>query len=350
MADVLNQDDVDALLSAIGSGGIEAEAGGGAADGVEAIAETPGGPQVFSMHEGASNFDIHPYDFRHPERVSKDQMRSLEQLYEGFARNFGAALSGFLRTITELRVTSIEQVAYSEYIHGLPNPTSFNLISCRPLNGLMCLEISPMIIYPIIDRLLGGSNDDLFIPERPLSQIEQRLVTKITDRALEAIDEAWGNILPMKSVLEQIESNPQLAQIVPPNEVVIVIGFEMKMDGRTGTMSKSIPFNVIEPVVDKLSSQGWYDSGQRRPDVRQAVADKLARAPLETSAILAETTMTMSDLVGMALGDLIVTEKASEKPVVLSVEGRKKFLANLGQYKGKRALKITRAITPEDRV
>src|SRR5687767_15354408 len=150
-------------------------------------------------------------------------MRALEALHEGFGRNFGAALSGYLRTIIEVSVAHIEQLTYSEFIHSLPNPTCFNLLKAEQLDGQLCLEISPLIIYPVIDRLLGGSNADLFIPQRPLTAIELRLVQKILDRAMRTLEEAWSNILPIKFKLEESESNPQLVQIVPPNEVVVVV-------------------------------------------------------------------------------------------------------------------------------
>jgi flagellar motor switch protein FliM len=341
MAEVLDQNEVDALLAAIGGQEKPAEA---------APVELP---KVFSSrgrHE--EHLEIRPYDFKRPERVSKDQMRSLETLHEGFGRNFGAALSGFLRTIVEVKVANIEQLTYAEFIHGLPNPTSFNLLSCEPLEGQMCLEISPLIIYPIIDRLLGGSNAELFIPQRPLTQIEQRLVSKITDRAMTALSEAWAGITPIRFKLAETESNPQLVQIVPPNEVVVVVGFELKMGGRAGTMSLCIPFNVIESVVDKLSSQGWnqYKKGKIDEGVRHRLEHKLQRAPLMATAVLAETTITIQDLLNMAPGDVIVTDKPATQPVVLCVEGKKKFLANLGQFKGNRALKVRRPITAKDRV
>ena len=140
-------------------------------------------------------------------------------------------------------------MTFSEFTHSLPNHTCFCLLSCDPLEGNMCLEISPLIIYPVIDRLLGGSNADLFIPQRPLTAIEMRLVSKILDRATYALEDAWKNVLPLAFKLEDTESNPALVQIVPPNEVVVVVGFELKMGGRAGTMSLCIPYNVIEPVV-----------------------------------------------------------------------------------------------------
>ena len=340
MADVLDQSEVDALLQAV--------------DGDSVGSECSQDAEIFgsssSLRRGP--VEIKPYDFKRPERVSKDQMRSLETLHEGFGRNFGAALSGFLRTIVEVRVARIEQFTYGEFIYALPNPTCFNLLSCDPLEGQMCFEISPLIIYPIIDRLMGGSNAELFIPQRPLTVIEQRLVSKITDRAMTALKEAWEGLLPVDFKLIQFESNPQFVQIVPPNEVVVVVGFELKMGGRAGTMSLCIPFNAIESIVDKLTSQSWlaYSRGHSSQGLRNKLKSKLDRAAINSSGILAETTITMGDLINMAPGDLIVTDKLASLPVVFSVEGRKKFLANLGQFKGKRALKVMRPVTAKDRV
>ena len=241
MADVLDQSEVDALLAAVDGGQVGQDAS----------------PTVFGRM-GRQQAEVHVYDFKRPERVSKDQMRALEALHEGFGRNFGAALSGYLRTIVEVSVANIEQLTYSEFIHSLPNPTCFNLLKAEQLDGQLCLEVSPLIIYPIIDRLLGGSNADLFIPQRPLTQIEQRLVQRITDRATHHLSEAWSNLTPVTFSVQDFESNPQLVQIVPPNEVVVVVGFELKMGGRAGTMSLCIPYNVIEPIMGVLSNQSWF--------------------------------------------------------------------------------------------
>jgi len=242
MPDVLDQSEVDALLAAVDQGAVKEEAA----------------PKVFSRARRVADVEVRSYDFKRPERVSKDQMRALEALHEGFSRNFGASLSGYLRTIVEVSVANIEQLTFSEFIHALPNPTCFNLMSAKPLDGQMCLEISPLIIYPIIDRLLGGSNADLFIPQRPLTAIEWRLVKRLTDRALQNLSEAWQNVTAAGFEMTETESNPQLVQIVPPNEVVVVIGFEIKMGNRAGTMSLCIPYNVIEPVMSKLSQQNWF--------------------------------------------------------------------------------------------
>ena len=338
--DVLDQSEVDALLAAVESGGSEDE-------------EAAPSVQIFSRHRtDFEDIEIRPYDFKRPERVSKDQMRALESLHESFARNYGAALSGFLRTIMEVKVASIEQMTFSEFTHSLPNPTSFNLLSCEPLEGSICLEISPLIIYPIIDRLLGGSNADLFIPQRPLTMIEQRLVNKILDRAVASLGESWAHIAPVQFTLRDTESNPQLVQIVPPNEVVVVVSFELKMSGRAGTMSLCVPYNVIEPVIEKLSNQTWeqYKLNRRSDALRQRVAGQLDAARLTVSAVLAETRITLDELRHLQVGDVVLTDKPHTAPLTLRIEGRCKYIGTLGQYRGNRAFKVHRPAHPRDRV
>ncbi|MCP4592584.1 MAG: flagellar motor switch protein FliM [bacterium] len=328
MADVLDQGEVDALLAAVDAGGLD----------------TPAATTGPRSGDVAPQKEIRTYDFKRPERVSKDQMRSLESIHDGFARNLGASLSGFLRTIIEVRVATIEQLTYSEFIHSLPNPTNFNLLSAEPLEGQMCLEISPLIIYPIIDRLLGGSSADMFIPQRPLTLIELRLVKRITDRALTCLTEVWSNLVEVKFELSEVESNPHLVQIVAPNEVVVVIGFEIKMNARVGTMSLCIPFNVIEPVMAKLATQGWL-AYQRRATVEdrtEQITGLLNKAPLELVTYVAQTTITVRDLVALQPGDIIQTAKPADAELILQVRGKNKFAGVMGRHKDRSAFKITR--------
>lgn len=338
MADVLDQSEVDALLAAVETGAVQEETREG---------------RIFTRHRrDLESVEVKSYDFKRPERVSKDQMRALQTLHEAFARNFGASLSGFLRTIVEVRVATCEQMTYSEFISGLPNPTSFNLIQADGLEGQLCLEISPLIIYPIIDRLLGGTSQDLFIPQRPMTLIETRLIGNVTKRGLQSLSEAWASVRQMTFSITATESNPQLVQIVPPNEVVVVVGFELKMTNRAGTMNLCIPYNVIEPVMEQLNSQSWFTSSrqQKSEEVESQIGRSLSRAPLMVTGLLAETTITLRDLVEMAPGDVVSTDKMANKPMVLCVEGEKKYLVHLGQYRGKRALRVLRAVEPDDRV
>ena len=341
MADVLDQDEVDALLNAVSGGDL---AGGDSAEDGSA-----GGATTATK---ASAAEINSYDFKRPERVSKDQMLSFQGLHERFARNFGASLSGYLRTIIEVKVRSTEQLTYAEFTYSLPVPTSFSLLSASPLEGQICLEISPLIIYPIIDRMLGGSNAELYIPQRPLTQIEQRLANRILDRALEALAEAWSNIDDVNFEVTQTESNPQLVQVVAPNEVVVVISFELKMGNRAGSMSLCIPFNVVEPVMSRLTSQDWFSYRKKasHEGCKQSLLDNLKEAKLKMRAYLAQTNIKMSDLMAMEVGDIIKTQKEATDELILQIEGRSKFAGKIGQFRGNRAFKVTRKAIADEKI
>jgi flagellar motor switch protein FliM len=337
-SDVLDQSDIDALLNA--------------ASAPAPIVEAPP-TQIFSRaRRDRDKIEIRPYDFKRPERISKDQMRALEMLHETFARNFGASLSGYLRTIVEVRVSQAAQMTYQEFISSLPNPTSFNLVRCPPLEGQVCLEVSPLVIYPIIDRLLGGSNKDLFVPQRPMTMIETKLLQKILTRGLVALSEAWQGIRKIEFALGEMESNPQLVQIVPPNEVVVVIGFEVRLTNRAGPMTLCIPYNAIEPLIEDLSAQSWFVTGKAKggSGTAERIAGGLSSARVELDATLATTTISMSELRQLEIGDLIVTNRPANSPAVLGVEGKPKFLASLGQLRGNRALRIQRPVAPNERI
>src|SRR5215467_7002020 len=170
---------------------------------------------------------VTPYDFKRPERVGKEQMRALQSLHEGFGRNFGAALSALLRSIVEVKLTSVDQLTYSEFVFSLENPSCFNLLRAEPLEGNLILDVNPSILYPIIDRLLGGGREMGPLARRPLTEIELRLVSRITNLFLDELKRAWENVLKLDLAVVRVESNPQLVQIVPPNEVVILISFEL---------------------------------------------------------------------------------------------------------------------------
>ena len=327
MAEVLDQSEVDALLAAVDSGQVEPAGGVDAG----ALLGAPGKP-------------VQEYDFKRPERVSKDQLRTLEAIHDGFARNLGASLSGFLRTIIEVRIASIEQLTYSEFIRSLPNPTSFNLLDGEGLDGQLCLEISPLIIYPIIDRLLGGNSGEMIVPQRPLTVIEQRLVNRLTDRALTNLSESWANLVPVKFRLTATESNPQLVQIVPPNEIVVIIVFELKMGARTGNMSLCIPFNVIEPLMGRLANQSWFNYHRRESHPNQAdqIRENIRLSAVDLRVFLASSTMTVTDLLNLQAGDILTTGKPAGGEAVLQLEGLNKFAGKIGQFHGQRAFKIVR--------
>jgi flagellar motor switch protein FliM len=285
---------------------------------------------------------VSPYDFKRPERVGKEQMRSLQTMHEAFGRNFGASLSALLRTIVELKLTSVDQLTYSEFVFSLENPTCFNLINAAPLEGQLILDINLSLLFPIIDRLLGGGCDSGTSIRRPLTEIELRLVSRITDLFCSEMKHAWANVLEINPSIDRVESNPQLVQIVPPNEVVVLISFELTLGDSRGMMNLCIPFNAIERISTRLSANSWVSYGKKTATTEniQRISSQLRDATVEVVVDLAETNISTSDLISLRVGDIIATEKDVARPLVVSVEGRPKFHAQPGAFKGRKAIQV----------
>jgi flagellar motor switch protein FliM len=285
---------------------------------------------------------ISPYDFKRPERVGKEQMRSLQTMHETFGRNFGASLSALLRTIVELKLTSVDQLTYSEFVFSLESPTCFNLINAAPLEGQLILDINLSLLFPIIDRLLGGGNDTSPPNRRPLTEIELRLVSRITDLFCTELKHAWENVVELDLSIDRVESNPQLVQIVPPNEVVVLSSFEISLGEARGMMNLCIPFNAIERISSRLLSNSWVSYGKRSatPESIERISGRLSGSLVELVVDLAETNISTSDLIGLRVGDIITTEKDVQRPLVVSVEGRPKFHAQPGAFKGHKAIQV----------
>ncbi|MDQ7779048.1 MAG: flagellar motor switch protein FliM [Planctomycetota bacterium] len=320
MAEVLDQNEVDALLAAVGEGEVE----------VEVEQPVPVGGRVAV------------YDFKRPERVSKEQIRALETLHEVYARNLGAFLSGYLRTIVEIRVETVDQLTYSEFLMSLPNPTCFNLLTCEPLEGNMMLEINPSIVFPLIDRMLGGGKLGTTVPERPLTDIEWRLVGTIIDKAIEHLKTMWKNVKIIDFKVGANESNPQLIQVVSPNELVVLVALEISVGTSKGMMNLCIPFTVIEPIVSELTPHTWFGYARKggAQDLSGLVLDAVREATLDVSCVVAESQLSVRDYLSLAPGDIIDLEKPANSPITVLVEGQPKFVATMGSYRRHVAVKI----------
>lgn len=320
--EVLSQEEVESLLSAM-----EPNAG-----------QLPdaGKPIV------AANAKVTAYDFRRPERVGKEQMHALQSMHEGFGRNYGAALSALMRTIVEVKLTSVDQLTYSEFVYSLDNPTCFCLLRAEPLEGNLILDVNPAILFPVIDRMLGGGKESAPPARRPLTEIELRLVSRITKLFLDNLKQAWENVLELDLSVERVESNPQLVQIVPPNEVVVLISFELVLGDNRGMMNLCIPFNSLERISTKITANSWMSYGQREisQETIDTIGGRLDAAPAELVVTLAETTIKTSDLLGLRVGDVIATETDVHRPLQVTVEGVNKFTARAGAYKGRKAIQV----------
>jgi len=332
MSDVLSQSEVESLLASL--------------DPSPAVAaETP---TVAAAKPGdLLRSQVSVYDFKRPERVSKEQMRALQALHEGFSREFGAGLSGMLRTIVDVKLISVDQLTYSEFVFSLENPTCFNLLHSAGLDGNIVLDLNPSIVFPIVDRLLGGGRENTQgVPNRPLTEIELELVSRITDLAIMGFNNGWKNICELGLSVKQVESNPQIIQIVPPNEVIVLISFEITMGEMRGIMNLCIPFNTIEPLAGKLSSDTWASYSRRVTDPQQGrkLAAGISQARVELIAELASTHLTAGDIANLAIGDVILTDQDEGTGLTISIENRPMYRGEAGLFKGHKAVRVTQIL------
>jgi len=320
-SEVLSQEEVESLLSTM---------------------EVEGDTEARKKKASRPRERVTPYDFRRPERVGKEQMHALQSMHEGFGRNFGAALSALLRTIIDVKLTGVDQLTYSEFVYSLENPTCFILLKAAPLDGNIILDINPSILFPVIDRMLGGGTEAGPLARRPLTEIELRLVDRITKLFLEELKRAWQNVLALDPSVERVESNPQLVQIVPPNEVVVLISFELALGDNRGMMNLCIPFNSLERISGKLTANSWMTYGAREvtQESIELIGNRLDEARAELVVTLAETTIRTEDLMGLRVGDIITTEKDIHDPLQVSVQGVSKFTARPGAHKGHKAIQV----------
>ena len=327
--DVLSRNDVESLLRSLD----------GAAPASPTATTSVPAPE---SKKPASKVRVLAYDFKRPERVGKEQMRALQSLHDGFSRNVGASLSAVLRSIVEVRLISVDQLTYSEFVYSLEIPTCFNLLKPLPLEGNWVLDISPTLLYPIIDRMLGGTVGTDSSLKRPLSEIELRLAARISNVFLRELEVAWSNVVDLKIEVERVESNPQLVQIVPPNEVVIMVSFEVGLGAIRGMVNLCIPFNTIERVGSKLTSNSWvgYASIRANSETTSRLLSRLDGSMADVVVTLARSTIKSTDLFDLEVGDIISTEKDVSHPLEVEIANRTKFHASAGSFKGRKAIQI----------
>ena len=329
MNEVLSQDEIDQLLQAISTGESEA-------DEFKPVTDTR---------------RIKIYDFRRPDKFSKEQIRTVSNMHETFARLTTTSLSAQLRTLVHVHVASVDQLTYEEFIRSIPTPTTLAVINMDPLKGNAVLEIAPEITFIIIDRLFGGSGDTGGKVNRDLTDIEQSVMEGIIVRILANMREAWTQVIDLRPRLQQIETNPQFAQIVPPSEMVILVTLEIKIGEEAGMMNICIPYITIEPIVSKLSSSFWFSSVRRSSTTQYlgTLKEKLADVEMELVADIGSVNVPIRDVLSLRTGDVIRlnTIKVGE-PLTLSVGSKKKFYCQPGVVGKKVAVQIIEKIDEQE--
>jgi flagellar motor switch protein FliM len=327
-SDVLSQSEIDDLLSALSTGVVSAE----------------------EIKDEQKQRKIKVYDFKRPDKFSKDQIRTLYMLHENFARLMNTYLSAHLRTIVHIDVASVDQLTYEEFIRSLPNPSVIGVFQMQPLKGNAILELNPNVIFSIIDRLFGGPG----LPPaktRSLTDIEEAIIKRVINKTLECFSEAWKQVVTIDPKLEVIESNPQFTQIVPPNDMVVIITLHVKIGQVEGLVNICIPYLVLEPIMSKLTTTYWVASSVARqalPEHINAIQRKLEKAFIPILVELGKTSITVQELLGLTVNDVLQLESKVKDDLNVIVGQREKFRGQPGLAGHKVALQITQVISEGD--
>ena len=283
------------------------------------------------------------YNFRHPDRVSKDQIRALHFLHDRFARNATASLSAFLRTTTELSIVSVEQFAYSEFLLALPDPTAFYAMSVLPFDTLSALELNPGVAFAMIDRILGGSGES-GAPQRALTEIEQNVVDAVVRLLLEHLTETWKTVTDIRFQIHARETRPQMLPVASWNEVVIVVTFDLKVGEARGLLNICMPASIIEASGNNLG-QSWQHSKRDRTDVEeQWLTESLGLMPLDVTADI-QTSLKTRDLVNLRPGHVLSLGVPSEIDINVRVGEIVKFKGRLATTAGRAAVLVNQKIS-----
>jgi len=329
MTEVLSQDEIDQLLTAISSGEVEST----------------------EIQQATDQKKIKIYDFKRPDKFSKDQIRTVSIMHETFARLTTTSLSAQLRSLVHVHVASVDQLTYEEFIRSIPNPTTLAVINMDPLKGSAILEIDPAVTFSIIDRLFGGQGEGTKF-SRDLTDIEQSVMENIIVRILGNMREAWSTVIDLRPRLGQIETNPQFAQIVPPTEMVVLVTLETKVGEVEGMMNFCIPYLTIEPIISKLSAQYWYSSVRRGTTTENLniLRERLSKIDVTITAEIGNIDLKVRDVLALRPGDVIrLYSVRVGDPMVLKIGNRKKFLCRPGKVGNKIAVQVTHKIEDMDR-
>ncbi len=320
MQEILSQSEIDSLLDALTSGKID----------------------VTEVAKASETVEAKPYDFRRPNKFSKEHLRSLEMVHQHFARILSSFYSGYLRTAINVEVASVGQMIYEEFMRSIPSPTVLKIIDLSTLNGLVVMETNNSVVFPLIDLLFGGPGSSTD-KSRELTDIEVTVVKNLYDKVLENLAVAWQDLYEIKPVINSIETNPRMQQLYSPNEVVALITFSVSIDDeQRGLMNLCIPYIVLEPVISKLSVKQQFLRGSISPRDKEIAMIKhwLGFSELNLEVVLGETEITVNDFLILQTDDVLVLSRRIDQDLDLYVEDELKFGVQAGRVNQNLAVQV----------
>ncbi|MBX2860900.1 MAG: flagellar motor switch protein FliM [Vampirovibrio sp.] len=330
---MLSQEEIDGLLSSL-SVGLDKTA----------TADTP----EESIQE-KRNYKL--YNFRRPDKFSKDHLRALQTIHENFARQLGLVLTAYLRMTVEIDVVSVDQLTYDEFIRSMPSPMTVTIMELEPLPGQTLLGLGYEVTSSIIDRMLGGPGT----PEakaRELTDIEQSLIKRVIDRATVSLEEAWRSMMNVNANLVGIEDSYALIQVATPGEIVALVTFEVNLGFKdSGLVSLCIPYPVLESVIGQLSAQHiFHGQGDVTADQQDEILMKLHHAKMPIDVVLGGTDISVKDLLDLSVGDVIRLDRLANDNLLALANKRPKFYCRPGKVKDKLAVYVTEDVEDEEAI
>ena len=321
MSEVLSQNEIDALLSALNSGEIS----------------------VHEMKEEKEERKVREYNFKIPNKFAKDHTRTLQIMHENYSRLLQTYLSGYLRALVQIEVISVDQLTYNEFSNSMPNPSILGIVDFLPLNGSIIVEITPSISFAMIERVLGG-NGQAFERARGFTEIELSLLERIMSQLITFFKDPWKNVIDLKPRLKKMETNPQFAQIMSPNETVALITLNTKVGSIEGMIHICIPHLVIEPIISKLSTKFWFSGLTKEITTSEikVIEKKIHTTLLPIRVLLGTNDITVRDFLELQVGDVIPLNTSINDELPLYVGNELKFYGKPGLKKNKVSVKITK--------
>jgi flagellar motor switch protein FliM len=287
------------------------------------------------------------YDFRRPDRIAKDQLRAIHLLHENFARALASSLSAYLRAYVAVNLVSVEQLSFMEFTQCLPSPTCMISLGMRPFDGNAVLEINPTLVFPILEMLLGGTGKAPTKINREITEIEQSIMESLLRIVLHDLRTAWHAVTTIDFAIEAFETEPQLLQILAPNEAVVAISMEVRIGDTAGMMNIGIPSIIVKMLRQKFDQQWSVRKTRATEEERGRVLRLIRPAVIHLDARLQGTTMGVETLLDLKEGDVLAFDHPVDRVLDITVNGKLKYQGEVVSTGRKRAFHIQHFVLDE---
>lgn len=328
MSNILTQKEIDELLSKLTDGSESSSAA--------------------SNEQDSPAYKL--YDFRTANKFSKEQMRTLNNIFEHFAFLLSSRLTGMTRTICEVSLVSIEEQRFGEFNNSIPTPIVLAIVDALPFRAPILLEIAPGVIFGLMSRLFGGAADNAE-PSKNFTEIELAMASNIISQILPVYEEAWEKVVEVKASLQRLETSPQFTQLTALNEPAAIITFDVKIDNIQDNIAICIPHFVIQPIEKKLNTKSWSigeikHDGKPLQDV--VISKQLSNTMVSLTAVFDDLTVTFGDIMRMRVGDVICMDHSINQFITLKMEHIPKFRGIMGVCDQRQVIQIAEIIKEND--